>query len=246
MTKTEYIEKYLNNELSEIQVSEFETLLNNNPAFKKEVQVYKDVNRYIKNLPDAEAFRKITSKAYEDFNKERSRKKFLLNPLNWKKTAVIAFLLIISSSLIYFLKPVSNRTLVKQYLEHYDIDIYTRAAYSHFTPLEQAIEIYQKKNYNEAIISFSKLGHEDYEGSIVPFLCGISCLKINKNEEAIYFLTVSCKNNQDVLYAQSCWYLALALINNDQTEKAVVLLKQIKNSGSYNYRKAEELLKELD
>ncbi len=245
MTNTEQIEQYLKNELSGNELAEFEHRMQNNPDFKKEVLAHKDVNLFIKNTVKADSFRKITSEVYNEYIKSSSAK--LLYFGTRKKIAGFALLFIVLSAVLFYLfKPVSSKTLYAQNFEHYNIDIVTRSAYSYMTPLEQAIEMYQDYRYAEAIIAFSQLGPEDSPGIIAPFLCGISCLELNKNEEAIHFLYHSCLNTRDALYGQSCWYLALAYLKNDQPDKAIVILKQIKESHLFNEKKAETLLQELD
>lgn len=246
MNNTEHIELYLKGELNGNDLTEFELRLQTDPSFKSEVETHRDVNNYILNIPKEEKFRILTNEVYREYIKQNEiqKKSFLFK--NWRSVAASVVFLVCGSVLTYFLIPVSNKSLFDQNFEHYSIDNNTRSANSPETVYDNAVELYQEKKYPEAIIAFSKIKEETTSNNYIPFICGLSCLEINKVNDAIQFLSYSCKDKKNALYGQSSWYLALAYIKNNENEKAIVILKKIKNEHLFNEDKAEKLLNKLE
>ena len=69
-------------------------------------------------------------------------------------------------------------------------------------------------------------------------------MQLNKTDEAISILSNNY-NLPETLKAQQLWYLALAYVKTDSSDKAKATLIVLLGNGNYKKKEAEQLLKQL-
>lgn len=249
MNSTILTERYLDGKLQGEELLNFEKKLTEDFSFAQQVGMFRLVNMFLLQKAKKDAFIELTEEVYNQFKEQyESRSRFLSMVKQYRAAAVFAFLITLTSLFCFliFHKDNTPDKIFADNFEHYNMNLTKRSvSCKKTTPLEKATQLYQNKDYSTAVIMFSKLGKEDSEGIMTPFLCGISCLQVDKNDYAIKFLTYASTYESDALYSQVQWYLALAYLKAGNTAEAQKILKRIVASDTYYSAKAVEVLKRI-
>lgn len=240
MINYELIEKYFSNNLSSEELLEFENFYQSSTEFKHEIDFLKNV-RLVSEKEDDEQFKKQLVSYEEDFSiKKKKSIKW------WKPLSAAAVVLMVLGMSFLYSNSKSNQELFAAYFEasknvsapivRSDIDE---------TIVNKAFVAYSEGNYKEALPLFEKAFNYSHDSELL-FYEGNSLLAIGNTNDAIE----KFKNhltNSDALTQRSHWYLALAYLKINDTEKAKVELNNIIDSGEkFKYEEANSLLKELE
>lgn len=247
MNLTALIDKYLNGELSDTELTDFENQLIKDKEFAREVETHRDVNSFIKKKAKMEEFKNTVSEAANDYFNEQnpSQKKTLRISWAYKAAAAVLILIATSMGLYLLLKPASPENLYAQYYQPYPTDVFTRSDNTNKNDFILALQQFQQKNYKKALEIFSIIPESDSLQVTIAFYCGLSYLETGNNESAIICLQKATTDESNALYTVARWYLSLAYLKNNETDKAVPILEKIKASDAYNAEKASQVLEEL-
>jgi len=108
---------------------------------------------------------------------------------------------------------------------------------------EMATNLYAAKNYRDAVLYFAKA-----EGEVPVYLSEFYKGMSNMNLDAPYYqrainaFDIVLQTDNDYRQ-QAQWYKALALLGINNKEEAIAIFNSIVENRSYNYMKAEEILK---
>jgi hypothetical protein len=109
-------------------------------------------------------------------------------------------------------------------------------------PLEQALLLYEQKNYAAAITQLSALSQQT---EAVRFYLAMSHLS-NGNAKAAIKHFAALKGNVSASYQkQTLWYLAMAHLANQDVNACKNVLKQLTSEDNFYQKKALELMKQL-
>lgn len=230
---------YFSGTLSESDLREFEILLKTDPDFKEKFEFEKDVRAAIiseKKDNLRRGFQTIEKNRQAEKGKNSNLVKYLI-------AASVAILLGIVG-FNYFNKPISNENLFAQNFEPYRniIEPITRNN-NQKNERQFAFESYEMGNYKKAVTSFEQLYKSSGETYYLFYIANAE-MALGKNNEAIKNLETHQKYN-DEFFEKSQWYLALAYLSNNQTEKAKILLKAISKNKTFNYKNAAAILEKL-
>lgn len=245
MERETLLEKYLQDKLTETGWQEFDALLNSDPDFKEEVDFQMDVKRAVTAEED-ESFMDILS----DFESEAQTtepktvqlepSKSTKLPIKWMVAASVAVL----AGIAYFFS--ANQAADPQDLFAANFKPYrnvthpiTRGAEATDTKTK-AFLAYSKGNYENAIPLFDEL----YASSKEPFYLfykANALIQVRKAEEAVPLLLEHLKT-QDSLTDKTNWYLAMAYLQLQDTEKAKVALRKVVEISGYKNEEAKQLL----
>ena len=239
MEHPELIEKYIQNRLSAEEELVFNKLLKNNSAFKEEVELHAKIKKVVTHEDDTN-FRNLIS---DIENKARSTS-YKRSYKKWLVAASIILLFGLGYNSINS-NTTSTQELFASYFEPYRNVVH---------PIERSTEqqdkkaiafmAYEKGEYEKAITLFTELYNSSKEPYYL-FYKANALLKLEKADEAIPLLLEHLKT-KDTLTEKTKWYLALAYLKIEDSEKAKALLNTIITEGAYKNKEAEELLKKFE
>ncbi len=241
----EIIEKYLAKELTSEELSNFNNELKNNSDFKKEVELYIEVNKSLtkkyKNIDKENALKKtlhtISQKHFnlESLEDEKNNKKIPLKNYFLRISSIAAIFLIA----FFLLKPQTN--LYDKYAEHSALEIQVKG--ENDQTLLEAAKYFNDEKYAKAIPFFENYLKENKNDIEIQMSLGIALLENNHAKKSITIFK-QIYNQDNVFKNKATWYLALANIKDDKNIQAKEYLKLIPEDTFYS-KKAKKLLKEL-
>jgi tetratricopeptide (TPR) repeat protein len=252
MNNTEQVICYLDGELNEVELIDFEELLKHNPDLYEDLNFVKDVERSFKDRC-FEEFIKSLHKAHQNFieNCKPLKGKVRLLITGYKKlykVAVVILILITTLfSLIYksSLHHARNEKLFAQYFWPYQGDVTSRSGEDIISSLQMAFQSYKNRQYQEAIGYFDKI--QDLNNTAI-FYKGISCMECGDFNSALNCFNQVTNNPTGLYYAQARWYVALTWLKLNKPENAKIHLEWLlQHKQSYHYYGvlASDVLKEL-
>ncbi len=247
----EIIDQYLNKKLRGEQLEAFESRLNSDADFKKEIELQAYIHRGANKLGEDEMrskLKKIRREVLKSDEKRSTetkvvplaRKKKIRSILRWSTAAAIALAV---GALIYMLttyQNMSNVDLYASYYQPYAEEITVRDAGA-VTQISQAIQLYKDKKYQEALPVFKQLLIAEPDNAELQLVIGICQLELDNFDKASQ--TFSSVTNP--LYKdQAQWYLAMTFLKQSDLGSASTILDSIQE-GEFKYQEAQEILKEM-
>ncbi len=248
MNKFELIDKYFNDTLDDKEYALFNSLLQEDKAFKEEFLFQKNLKKAL--LLNR---RKSLKSTLENFEKDLNKKTGILSLKNWLVAASIIVLLGIGSLFYNSYNSHKPEKIFAAYFEPYRNIVHPVERGAGDGSIEsKAFQAYENGKFYKAINLFNSIDYlEEDDSHNIDFYKGISLLAINKNKEAIDILlpiaTDIEKGSYD-LSQKANWYLALAYLNSKEIDKARSQFFMIANDAAFTYKKdeAKEILKMLD
>lgn len=245
----ELIDDKLSGELSGEALEAFDTDLANDPELESEFELHKEVDEAIQESEIIELRKKLD--LVHDLTQNKKQPGLLRTILRHKLSRIAAasfvVLLIITSLSLYFLRPdgnMSNDSLFKIYYQP-DAALLIRGTNSQNATLIQAFQMYENKDYNEALSLFSQVLKTDSENIPVQFYSGISNIELGQYQEALHPFNFIMDHKQNLYVERAEWYAALCYLKLNETENAVDLFRKISLSSSSYKDKAHEILKSV-
>jgi len=257
------IQNYLTQSLSEKEKKDFVKRLNTDTSFKEkftlEEEMFKSLNKeewsFIEKKNHAEVkeyetifeneetkeIKKILKKENEKYQKKQNKKS------TKKRSYYIAAALV---ALVFSLYNIINtkestQNIVASYLNETELpSIIERGEKQN--ELAKAQKLFENKEYSKALLIFEKeIQNPKNPKAVIYLYTGVSQMQINKLEEANK--TFQKLIESELLDApKGKWYKALVYIKMNKIKEAKEILNTIIKSKTYNFKKAKQLLKELD
>ncbi|OWY26165.1 hypothetical protein C7N43_36700 [Sphingobacteriales bacterium UPWRP_1] len=244
------IAQYVAGLLPPPEAAAFEQEMQQNEALQAEVQLQREVHTLITLYGKQQAAKsKIAQIAADAATEEGTKTISMFQKL--RPILAIAAILVLAAGVYFIFSPSSNnpQELFAQHFSPYANTLTVRgvADTSSVAKTEtEAMQYYQNQQYPQAAAAFDRLTQMNpKDQNTYDFYGGISLLANLQTAEAMQKLqTVAGSNNP--YQEQAEWYIALAYLQNKNTEKAKELLQQI-TAKSVHDRKADaqDLLKSL-
>ncbi len=244
------IDQYLSKQLKGSALTDFESKMNTDSSFKKEVETQAFLHRGINKFGQDEMKKKLKLIRAEVVGKEKpsqkakvvslGQKKKVRPFLRWSVAATIA--LVVGASFYYVAtrQNVSSLDLYASYYQPYSVENSVRSAPAP-SNLTQANQLYKAKKFEAALPLFLQTLEIEPENAEIQLAIGISQLELNRMEQASQ--TFSSINNP--LYKdQAQWYLAMTFLKQSDLANAKTVLESIKE-GDFNYAKVQEILESI-
>lgn len=253
METTKLIEEYLGDTLNEHERKIFEERLSCDMEFNRLFQLHKEVNEGIrdKDFHQFYSLVKQVDAAYFETQHDSLPVEHPLKPAFRYKSMMryaALFLVLLGTAAILRLtlfavtKP---DKLFDQYYTPYHSDLVMRSTQTKETALGNAMLDYSRGDYATALQSLNELISENQGNPFVWFYKGLTCLALDQASEAIRsFRAIAPEWNHPLLEHRN-WYLALALLQNNNTEEAVVVFNEIEEFNGYYSEKANQILRKL-
>lgn len=211
---TTLIERYFDEQLSQTEIAEYNQLLESNEDFQKEVELFEKAHQVVrlKHISDMkERVRNIRQAQTEASTS---------GGLGLMKIAA-SILLIAAVSIGFYAQQFETGKL---YQEAYSpAGDYITNMDAEMTPLEKAMEFYNKGDFETAIDAFATIEGKDPRNQEAKFYLGQSLLQAGQNEQAIEtLLEVSGDYHPEAL-----WYAALTQLKTGKEADALETLNHI-------------------
>jgi tetratricopeptide (TPR) repeat protein len=252
---SEYIERYLDEELSEEELAAFQVALKNDPELRKEVAA-EQATRTTLYAMMVDKFRQkaILEGEFEENESQSSQEENVIskhNTLviskknNWKNWAMAASIIGIVASAAFFYN-INSRTDYGALSSEYSFDYPVPMVQGPETEKDIVNQFYQQiksTNYKAALITYSQLPELIQSQSDLVFFKAYCLLKEKKYQEAQKEFS-SIPNNHPTLKEPIQWYILMSKLGEKQNIETD--LQAIADNNNHSYQeKARELLQKI-
>jgi len=248
--KVEEIDRFLNLELNEEELSSFETEMSNNPDLVAELELHKEIDSALQEQ-DIIGLREKLDRISKDIIKEKRKERSFIARIPYSRLAAATIaasliLLISITSLLSRNKTTSEQELYSEFFQPYEATGIFRSNNNMLdNKLSLALHEYSQANYTEAINLFDQVLKADNSNPVSNFYQGMSYQELGKYENAIgsYNQVIQAENNLFVEQAE--WYTALCYLQNEDKRKAYKQFQRIAENNGYYSEKAAAILRKV-
>jgi len=242
---TRFIERYLENKMQTSEQRWFEKELHGNLWLRKELDLRRKTDSFIKNTEAMEFRRKLVQA--ENLYKKTKPVKRAFTSITAQYAAIFIGLVIISSFIFIFSKGKDPSRLAEKYVANYEPGTVSRASSSESNfEYTTALDFFSKGDYENAIFWFEKVAGVNESGVITAdFMLGVTNMKVEKYQEAILPLTNVVENRDNLYVEDANWFLGLCYLNTENIEKTVKVMTEIAQSESIYCKDASKILRKI-
>lgn len=259
LRQQEELLNYINGELGDKEMLDFETRLKNDESLALLYREYQNIMTGIEHWGDQQILSSIKNveqdlaaeNFFENINKGRipSFVSLLKKHSGWSLAVAASICLLIYVGYQLWLPAKQSQDTYNSYfqLDTYSIDTYlSDQRKSGLIPTSNAsdtialaLEKYKYGNYIAAIELFEQLGSIDKDQALVKYYLGLSYMAISNFEKAIPILKNLCGTVEKDYGEKACWNYALAQLRlHGYTSDTKGLFQQLANNTSGAYAKS--------
>ena len=244
---THFIERYLDNEMSNEERNWFEKELHGNQWLQRELSLRSKANTYTGNKEVLDFRMKL--QAAESRHKKLIPAAQKIRKRTVQYAALFIGLVFIGS--LFFVVPTDQNSTVKKItssLNKVDPVITTRSNYSNESnsSWDMAVTLYNNGEYLEAVTWFEKTVTETSNADVKSsFMLGVSKMKLEQYQEAVKPFEKVISHNDNLFIEDAMWYLGVCYLNIDENQKAITIFESIADSGSRYNKKAQKNLRKI-
>lgn len=242
----ELIDRYLNEEMSEEEISAFEIQVQEDPKLKELLEETKLIETGVKAIEREQILKQVQniSNEYSSGNEspeiESEGKEVSFFSSQWLRVAAAIFLVFISGYILFTIFNTSPPTTFNAYLPFDDIQE-TNSRGPDAILINDLWSIYENTNYSQCLEMIQGLKTEEQNLDEVQFLKGLCHLSLEEYKNARSPLSKAAES--EFIYKEDAiWYLGLTLIILEDFGEAQKVLSRIENSDKYP---VDELLNNL-
>ena len=248
--KTEEIDQYINNELTNEELSSFESELTTNIDLAAELDLNKDIDKALQEEDIMGLRAKLENISNEVIKEKRKERSFAAIPSTRMAIAAVAASLMLILSIAGVISR-SNRAdseteLYSQYYDTYQATGIFRSGDANLdTKLTKALTKFNSQEYETAITLFNEVLEQDVNNPVSNFYTGMALQETGKYKKAITSYQTVVKDKDNLFVEQAEWYIGLCYLQTENRKKAYKQFKQIANSESYYSEKANAVLRKI-
>lgn len=242
---TRFIERYLESKMQPAEKHWFEKELNGNIWLRKELDLRRKTDSFVKNSDSMEFRRKLMQA--ESLHRKTRPIKRVIGSKAAQYAAIFIGLIIISSFIVILSKDQDPSKLAEKYISSYEPGTTSRAFSSDDNfEYKTAMEFYSRADYENAIFWFEKVARlDENENARTDFMLGVSRMNTKQYQEAIIPLENVVDHKDNLFIEQARWYLSICYLNVEDNEKAVLVLEEIASSASMYSKDARKSLRKI-
>ncbi|MCG8411416.1 MAG: hypothetical protein MI739_09035 [Bacteroidales bacterium] len=244
MGNLEVIERYINSELNETELNNFENLLLVNKDVKRDYNLCLNINKAISE-EDVMNLRKTMHEIFK--NKKQDQIHIFQKRIRYAAASLI--LLIVTGGVINKIIPSNldyNKVFEKYYTPYKATDIFRSGNTQTDKILLNAINYYVKHDFAKALILFEEVIKVKENDIAVNFYLGISYIEQEKYTKASISFNSVIINNDNLFIEQAKWYLSLCYLKTKQKNNATNLLNELVSEKSSYASQAKEMLEQIE
>jgi len=241
MDREKLIEKYVQGQLTAEEQREFDGLIISEPGFKTEVEFHKNLKR-VAEAEDDDNFRKLMTDFEQDASSENIKTKYF--PTKWLVAASVIVLVGLGYFFMVLNQPTTQELFEENFTPYRNVDHPNERGSQDEDLKTRAFTTYSKGEFESAVEMFSKL-YESEKESYYLFYTANALIGHNEAIKAVPLLKEYISTSGEYT-DESKWYLALAYLQLEDKNNAVVILKDLVTTGSFKVSESEELLQDLE
>ena len=242
------LQKYLDNELSESELSRFEHELDASPELMVDLDLYKEVDDAISDTEVLDFRAQLNDMREETKRSDGGRKVFRFSrPWHYAASAAVALLVAIGLATVLG-RPLSNSDLFVKYMKPYELVLTNRSIESDAVKvnMNKAEIAYMQNDFKTAAMWFSEVLETDATKIEADFNYGVSNMNMQKYGPASQSFDRVIKHNDNLFIQKAQWFQAGCLLAMDETENARRQLRIIASEEKHFYSDdAEKVLRRM-
>ena len=245
----EEIDGYLNDELDEFSLANFEDELIVNSGLVADISFHQEVDRAISE-EDVMALRASLQQISRDERSRMSEKLGISPPkrknLVWYAAASVVVLLVVFTSMMRN-KAYSDEQLYASYYQPYKSGKnISRSAVTSSNALNSALREIDRDNYPGALKLLESAAVTENPGYSVNFFSGIAFQELGEYHKAISSFSAVVKEGDNLLVEQSEWYIGLCYLRIEERQKAIAQFRTISAGKGFYREQSSKLLRQLE
>ncbi|MFT4661693.1 MAG: tetratricopeptide (TPR) repeat protein [Patiriisocius sp.] len=240
MIDYEEIERYVNDQMNEVEKSAFKNKLKADDKLQEEVKVYSDVvlnlKRKYENIDEVNKLKLTLANKGNEYFKEDGGGKIIHLKKYLMAAAAIAAIFVVG---FFIFGP--KESLYDQYAQFNPVNVQVKGDLDQ--DLVDGVRKYNAKEFLESdkfLRSYLKNYPEDVQ---IHFVMGSSYMQQEKHDNALIIFGSDIIQNSIFKY-KADWYIALIYLKQGNTEECKKILNLINQNSSY-YSDAQSLMREL-
>ena len=242
------LQKYLDNELSESELSRFEHELNASPELMVDLDLFKEVEEAISDTEVLDFRAQLNGMREETKRSDNGKRVFRFSrPWHYAASAALALLVAIGLATVLG-RPLSNSDLFEKYMKPYELVLTNRSIESDVIKvmMNNAEQAYMERDFDEAVFWFGEVLGRDPNKIEADFSIGVSNMGMQKYVDASESFDRVIKHDDNLFIQKAEWFQAGCLLAMDETDRARRQLISIANEEKHFYHKdAEQILKRM-
>jgi tetratricopeptide (TPR) repeat protein len=246
---SDFVEKYLAHQMKQDELEWFRKEMEHNPSLAEEVQMQKEIGDAILNEETMEFRARISNLFEREENKKQVRVRKLPHIPRVMRVAVasfLAFIMLGGGIYLYNHRSIPAGKLFEIYYAPYEGLANVRSSTPQMTGmLEAAMQKYEQKEYESALLLFETILASDRENITSQFYSGISYLETDRYNVAQKSFTGVIDHNDNLFIEHAEWYLGLCYLKTGEFEMARKLFAKISGTEGYYSKNAGRILRNL-
>ncbi|MGC9471651.1 MAG: hypothetical protein ACP5D1_08910 [Bacteroidales bacterium] len=243
----EFIERYLDGEMSPEEKTWFEKEIEDNPELGDEIQLRREVNEAIMEEDVIQLRMQLDSihrkHQAEKIRAVRRRPALRRVVLAASSAAVLTVFILLGGR--YWWGNVAPEKIFHRYYEPYEMPVYREAGTATDLLFLKAMETYQNREFDRAIELFEEVLALDGTKMDASLMSGISKIETERYGEATTNFRRIIEHRDNMFMDQAEWYLALSYLMKGETGKATALFEQIAGEEGTYRKEAREILRKI-
>ncbi len=243
---TVFIDRFLKGEMSPDELNWFEKELAGNQALSSEVELHKKVDATLSDgeMIDLKNQLELIHQEIEEATEySQSAIRHIYRKIRYSgaalAVAVLLFTLYIAN------RDFSSDKLVEKYYNPEIASLTLRGDLDGESMLVNAMDLYNKKQYSEAIALFETLLKEDDSKMGLNLYSGISHMEIKEFKAANERFTKIINNKPNPFVESATWYLGMCYIMTDDRERAAEQFEALAKHSKYYEKDAKRILRRI-
>jgi tetratricopeptide (TPR) repeat protein len=241
----EFIERYIEGELTPEEKKDFEERLAVDEVFESTYLTYRNLIEGIQYSGKQKLIQRLKKLEANISVQETFDKRIMGIRMKdfYSYSAAATVLLLITFSFIFIIndKPTANE-IYTEYFQPYPnvVNATTRGEESVLDPKEQAYRYYDLEEYEKAVVAFENILKKEKDPAVLLY-AGNSYLALGKFNTASAKLK-SLDSLDSPFDVQAQWYLAMSYLANKNSKEGKIILNKIKAQNVSYSKKAQDIL----
>lgn len=237
----EFLEKFLENNLSPEELSSLELMIASDADLATELHLREEINAAIKEK-DIMSLRDKLNTIHAELQKSKTVSVKRIITQNWHLAAAsITILVMVGSFLISNLNQVSTEGIYDMYYSSEDAFFTTRSNDGENNHLTIALEKFHNQEYSEAINLLTPIS----DNFMAQQFLGLAYMETDQFSKAKASFQKILDNKNNIFVEQAKWYKALCLIKLDKEEAAIQLFNSIIEDNNLYCEDATSIITKL-
>lgn len=243
---TEFIDRYLENDMSLEERVWFEKELAGSSSLQQEVDFQRKVNAVLSDKESLELKVQLEQIHSEIAETTQKGERTLKSVYRYSVSAVGVLGLVVLSVFFYMSnKDYSSNELLGLYYQPVNTPASYRAVTETDNVLNKAINYYEEKEYDHAIKLFESVLKNDPNMIGINLYSGISHMEINEYAIANERFQTIIAQDPNPFVESATWYLGLCYLFTNEREKAKSIFSSLAENEGYYKKDAMKILKRL-